>query len=740
MPQFFATTPKGLPELLREELMSFGATSVKMQPTGVTFNGSLEVGYRSCLWTRLANHIYYIILDIELDSQDDLTQQVANIDWIKHLNTNSTFSVSFSGQGLDITHSHYGALKVKDGIVDYFQEKFATRPNIDTLNPDLKIHAHLNRNKLTLSIDLTGYSLHQRGYREGQQGIAPLKENVAAAILLRANWAKIAKDGGTFYDPMCGSATFLIEATMIASDLAPGLAKANNMALNFWLGHDDDIWQELIIEAQLREQKGLKNIPKIYGSDISHKSLDIAIEAIASAGYSDIIEIKQMSIEQGRKWGDWQSGLIVTNPPYGERLGEEDTVKQVYMLLGDFFKLEFEGWKAAVLTCHQELGMYLGLKAKRSHTFHNGAMECKLFRLDIEQELYRQPAMQIAANLPVQLQQLQPELAQSDNAKMVANRIKKNIKNLKSWVKNNQITAYRVYDADIPEYCLAIDIYETQEAGRWVVVAEYKPPKTINPTKAKRRLYEAISILPSVFGVDANKIIFKVREKQKGTDQYEKLDEQKNYFTIVENNSKARVNFTDYLDTGLFLDSREIRQTLASLSTGKTLLNLFCYTATATTQAVAMGCKSSLSLDMSNTYLYWAKHNFMNNNIDEFKHKLQQQDVIKWLDQQATLADKEKAKFDVIFLDPPSFSTSKRMDKTLDIQRDHADLIFKSLSLLTTNGKLVFCTNLRKFKLNTELFKAKYNIENITQKTMPKDFKRNSKIHQVWIFSKLKVL
>lgn len=731
MPQFFATTPQGLPELLREELISFGAEAVKMQPTGATFEGSLEVGYRACLWSRLANHIYLIILDVELDNQEDLTTKVSEIDWTRHLNKNGSFAVSFSGKGMGIDHSHYGALMVKDGIVDYFQDKFTTRPNVDTVYPDLKVHAHLNRNKLTLSIDLTGYSLHQRGYREGEQIRAPLKENVAAAILLRANWAEIAKGGGGFYDPMCGSGTFLIEAVMIASDLAPGLGKANSMALNSWLSHDQQLWQGLIKEAEERERAGLKNLPNIYGSDLSHISLDIAEQAIANAGYSDVIEVKQMSIEQGRKWGDWQTGLIITNPPYGERLGELEDVKLTYMQLGDYFKLEFAGWKAAVLTCHAQLGMYIGLKATRSHDFYNGTMECRLFRLDIQEKYYREPAMQISADLVAQIQRLQPQLAATDNAKMVANRIKKNMKGLKAWVKNNEISAYRVYDADIPEYALAMDVYETQDSGRWVVVAEYAPPKTVNPTKAKRRLYEAISVLPSVFNVDADRIVFKVRSKQKGKDQYEQLDEQKNYFTIVENQTKLRVNFTDYLDTGLFLDHRDVRQLVAKLSQGKTLLNLFCYTATATAQAANQGCKSSLSLDMSKTYLYWAKHNFMNNNVDEIKHQLKQENVIEWLETEATAVGAKK--YDVIFLDPPSFSTSKRMDGTLDIQRDYVDLINKSLSLLTENGKLVFSTNLRKFKLDVQNF-TNYSIENITEKTMPLDFKRNQKIHQVWLF------
>jgi len=733
MCRFFATVPKGLNELLRQELTDLGAVAIKTQPTGATFEGALAVGYRACLWSRLANRIYHIILEADLPNQEALTLAVAALDWYVYFSAEQTFAVSFSGEGLGITHSHYGALKVKDGIVDYFRAAGLARPQVDTDFPDVRIHAHINRNQLTLSLDLVGYSLHQRGYREGEQVSAPLKENVAAAILWRANWPEIARQGGTLYDPMCGSATFLIEGALMAADVAPGLEKAHKMTLTRLLDFDADLWTELTQEAEQRQQLGRQQLPAIYGSDISHKSLDVAENAIAAAGFLEAIEIKQMTIEQGRRWGDWTPGLVVVNPPYGERLEDEETIKPIYLKLGEYLKSEFKGWQAAVLTCHTELGLFLGIKAKRSHDFYNGAMACRLFRFDIEESWFRQPALQPKQDLVAQVLQLQPDLAESDNAKMVANRIRKNLKGLKSWIKQNEVQAYRVYDADIPEYALAIDCYSTLEDGLWVLVAEYAAPKTVNPTLAKRRLYEALSVLPSVFDVPAAKIVFKVRSQQKGLDQYERLDEQKAFYTVVENQTRLRVNFTDYLDTGLFLDHRSVRRKIAQMTTGKRLLNLFCYTASVTAEAAQFGCKSSLSLDMSKTYLYWAKHNFMCNDIDERKHVLQQEDVLKWLE---TATQNPKDLFDVIFLDPPSFSTSKRMDGTLDSQRDHVDLIRKTLKLLTPQGKLVFSTNLRRFKLNLADLAFEGVVENWTKATLPKDFARNPKIHQVWCFSK----
>ncbi len=728
----FATTSGGLSELLREELIALGAKNVKAQPRGVAFEGSKELAYRACLWSRLANRIFITVLEVELDNQEQLTTEVAKHNWFEHMDVCDAFAVSFSGKGMGIDHSHYGALKIKDGMVDYFMAKTDDRPTVDTVNPNLRVHGHLNRNQLTLSIDLVGYSLHQRGYREGQQVKAPLKENIAAALLLRSGWPEIAKQGGSLYDPMCGSGTFLIEAAMMASDAAPGLDKQDRMLLNQWKQHDALLWNRLVDEARARKVAGLQNMPAIYGSDASHKSLDIAEEAILNSGYFKHISVKQMTVEQGRIWSDWKPGLVMSNPPYGERLGEVKEVKRIYTALGNYLKAEFDGWQAAVFTCNPELGMYLGLKAKRSHQFANGPMECKLFRFDVEERFYREPAIKGGADLAEGVRTAYPDLCGTEGAKMFANRLKKNLKPLRKWAKKYEVNAYRVYDADMPEYALSIDYYHTVDGGEWLVVNEYAAPKTVDKTSAKKRLYEALSVLPAVFDIPTSQIVFKVREKQKGSSQYEKLDENKQFFTVVENGVKLRVNFTDYLDTGLFLDHRDVRAYVAERSRRKSLLNLFCYTATLTAQAATLGATSSLSIDMSKTYLYWAKHNLMNNGVDESKHLLKQADVLDWLE---TESENPTQGFDVIFLDPPSFSTSKKMEGTLDIQRDHVTLIQQAMMLLNPGGQLVFSNNLRKFKLDKDALDD-LSIEDITRKTMPRDFERNTKIHQAWVLMK----
>ena len=725
----FATTAGGLSELCREEIMSFGASEVKAQPRGVAFKADIETLYRTCLWSRLANRIFLVVLETKVNSQEELTEKVAQVKWDKHMDAFGSFAVSFSGKGLGIDHTHFGALKIKDGVVDYFRDISNSRPKVDTYNPELQIHGHLNRTELTVSIDLIGYSLHQRGYREGQQVKAPLKENVAAAILMRAGWPEIAKQGGVLYDPMCGSGTFLVEAAMMASDCAPGLAKQSRMLVNKWKQHQAKLWNQLVIEAEQREEEGLRHLPEIFGSDASHRSLDVARDAIYAAGYDDVIEVKQMTVEQGRRWGDWPQGLVVCNPPYGERLGELEEVKDIFQSLGNYLKTEFLGWPAAILTCNSELGMYLGIKAKRSHEFFNGALSCKLLRFEIAEEHFRAPMIKGGADVVSQIEHLAPDLKETDGAKMFANRVRKNLKPLRKWARKNHINAYRVYDADMPEYALSLDWYETEGSGDWLVVNEYAPPKTVDRVKAKKRLHEALSVLPEVFDIAASNIVFKVRERQKGKDQYEKFDQTNNFVTIRENDAEIWVNFHDYLDTGVFLDHRDVRAKVAELAQGKSMLNLFCYTSTASTIAAVKGAEETLSIDMSNTYLNWAKENFKLNSVSPYQHKTLRADVVSWLAEQSRKPEKT---YDVIFMDPPSFSSSKKMEGVLDIQRDHLVLVKQAMNLLKANGVLVFSNNLRKFKLD-KWITNEYRVEDITQSTMPEDFKRNGKIHQVWL-------
>lgn len=703
---FFATAPKGIEPLLADELRSLGAFEVAEGRSGVAFSGPLAIAYRACLWSRLASRVLLPLATFPATSPEELYVGVRAIDWSEHLSTESTLAVDASVSGSKITHSHYAALKIKDAVVDQFRDRTGDRPSVDAERPDVRINLYLLRDTATLSLDLSGDSLHRRGYRD-EGVLAPLKENLAAAILIRAGWPEIAARGGALVDPMCGSGTLLLEGAYMAGDIAPGLLRPHYGFLR-WRGHDAALWQQLMEEAQGRRAAGLARIPTIVGYDADHKAIRAAWANIEQAGLREHIHVERREVAAlVAPSGESAAGLLVVNPPYGERLGEVEALKEVYGTLGDRLKEQFVGWKAAIFTGNVELGKKLGLRAKKMHTLYNGALECKLLHIEVQPENFvdrhRGPS-------PVRL---------SEGATSFANRLRKNLKTLGKWAKQEGISCYRLYDGDIPEYAVAVDLYDG-----WVHVQEYQAPKEIDERKAAQRLREVMAVLPDVLEVPGERIFLKVRKQQKGTEQYGKFGERGQFIEVREGAARLLVNLSDYLDTGLFLDHRPTRLLLGELAAGKRFLNLFAYSGAASVQAALGGAASTLTVDMSQTYLDWAKKNLALNGFSGGNHRLERADCLEWL-------GRAKGEFDLIFLDPPTFSNSKRMEGTFDVQRDHVELLRKTAALLAQDGTLIFSNNNRKFKMDAEAL-PELLIEDITRKTIPKDFERNPRIHNCW--------
>lgn len=709
---FFATAPLGMTDLLAAELSSLGAQQVSETSGGVSFEGDLALAYRACLWSRIANRILLPIAGFEARDTDALYAGAKAVEWLQHLDTGRTFAIDANVSRSGIDHSHYAALRIKDAIVDQLSECTGERPSIDTDRPDVQINAHIKKDRVTLSIDLSGNSLHQRGYRL-EAGPAPLKENLAAAILMRCRWPDIARDKGAFVDPMCGSGTLVIEAAMMAADVAPALHR-DYFGFSGWKGHQQEVWSALKEEARARRKAGLAKIPPLMGFDADRRVLDYARANAARAGLENAVAFSFQKIEDFRH--DFpSSGLVACNPPYGKRLLESGDLQALYQALGRVFVNDFDGWHGAVFTQDGELGRDIGLRSHRQHTLYNGALPCKLIHFDIQSgNLLR------FDRLPATL----PDNELSEAANGFRNRLRKNLKPLRRWAIREHVSCYRLYDADLPDYAVAVDVYADRPGSPepWLCIQEYEAPKSVDARKAKRRLREVRTIVQAELGLEDDHLFFKTRARQKGERQYEKQGESRNFHEVSEGNCRLRVNFEDYLDTGLFLDHRPIRLRIGSESKGKRFLNLFCYTGAATVHAALGGANASLSIDMSKTYLDWAGENLRLNGLDDSAHVLLQADCIKWL-------KSSKEKFDLIFLDPPTFSNSKRMETTLDIQRDHSILIADALRLLTRDGTLYFSTNLRTFKLDDELHNIAV-VEDISQQSIPFDFKRRNNIHR----------
>ncbi len=707
----FATAARNLESLLVEEIRGLGIADAAETRGGVRFAGTLADAYRVCLWSRVANRVLLSLGRCDASDPDALYAGALAIPWEEHLDPGGTFAVQFDGSGPGIRDTRFGALKVKDAIADRFRERLGRRPDVRPERPDLQIHAYLHKGEATLSLDLSGESLHRRGYRE-QGSAAPLKENLAAAILLRAGWADIAADGGVLLDPLCGSGTLPIEGALIAADIAPGLLRRYWGFLG-WRQHNAAEWRGLSQEAGDRRAAGIQRLGSIRGYDRDPRAIRNALANLEQAGLAGRVHFERRELADCTPGREGDQGLLVANPPYGERMGAESGLPRLYALLGEVLRQRFLGWRAAVFTGNPDLGKHMGLRARRFHSLYNGPIDCRLLHFEITPEAF-------VSNRPRAL----PPEERGEGAKMLANRLVKNEKHLSKWRKREGISCYRLYDADLPEYAVAVDVYEGERC--WVNVQEYEAPKSIDPKSARRRLREALGVIPEVLDVPQDQVFFKVRRQQKGAAQYERLAEHRRFFEVGEHGLRFLVNFEDYLDTGLFLDHRDTRRLVGELAAGKRFLNLFAYTGTASVYAASGGAVSTTSVDLSNTYLDWARRNLALNGFSGPQHELIQADCLRWVEQAAG-----RRRFGVVFLDPPSFSTSKRMTATLDVQRDHVALIRATLRLLEPDGVLVFSNNLRRFRMELDAL-SDLVVENITAATLPKDFARNPHIHGCW--------
>jgi len=709
--EIILTCPKGLENLLAVEATTLGLQAARELPASVQGTGNLETAYRLCLWSRLASRVLLVLSRFPVDTVQALYQGVRGVDFAEHLSANGSFLVDFSGQGAGIENSQFGALKVKDAVVDQFRETSGQRPSVDRQQPDVRLHLHLARGQATLAIDLAGQSLHQRGWRL-QQGAAPLKENLAAAVLLRADWPSIAAQGGALADPMCGVATLLIEAALMAADCAPGLNR-EHWGFSAWLSHVPAIWQRLLEEAKQRRAEGLARPPLwIRGYEADPRLLAPARANIERSGMAHWVKVYQGDLSRFAPHPDQgQSGLVVCNPPYGERLGEAKSLGFLYQHLGERLREHCTGWQAAVLTGNPELGKQMGMRSYKQYALYNGALPCKLLRFKVEPEYFYREKTETAevAAAPAVL---------SSGAQMFANRLRKNLKTLGNWAQREGIECYRLYDSDMPEYALALDIYRD-----WLHVQEYAPPASVDKARAETRFAEALSAIQSVLNIAPDKLVVKQRKRQRGSEQYHRRAESGQFIEVTEGAVKLLVNLTDYLDSGLFLDHRPLRLRLAQEAAGKRFLNLFCYTAAASVHAAKGGARSTTSLDMSKTYLDWAARNFARNGLAG-PHHLIQAEVMGWL-------AGERSEYDLIFIDPPTFSNSKRMQGVFDVQRDHVRLIDLAMTRLAKGGVLYFSNNFRRFVLDEGLTQ-RYLVENITAQTLHPDFARNQKIHQAY--------
>ncbi|SKA78031.1 23S rRNA (guanine2445-N2)-methyltransferase / 23S rRNA (guanine2069-N7)-methyltransferase [Thiothrix eikelboomii] len=700
--EWFFACPQFVEPLLAEELSGLGAEQTKIGHSGVQVMGDLRFAYRALIWSRLASRATLQLAYGFGKDQAELSTLIKTIPWAEHLRIDGSFKVRFSGLTDDIRNTQFGAQWVKDQIVDLLRTPEGQRPSISA-NPDLVVSVNVHKGKASIGIDLNQKGLHQRGYRDLDAYYA-LHENLAAAVLIRAGWPELIKAEQPvtcLLDPICGSGEFIIEAALMALDIAPGLLRGATVAQR-WLKHDAQLYGELLSEARERQQVGLAKAERFHfiGCELDKDKLATAKSDWATLGLPAAQWLNQepKQIEFANFQAD--QGLLLSQLPFNAEQ-HALTWRTAYSEFGQAISSLSTQFRGALFAPAAAPLAFTDLFYSKTYRYLNGRDEYQLWTLDKLVQKAR-PTLWIAEDF--------------------ANRIEKNLRKLKGFIQRGHTDAYRIYDADIPEYAVAVDRY-----ADWLHVQEYAPPATIDEKTAQQRLDQVLMTLAEVLKVPANKIVLKQRKRQKGFDQYERQAQVGQSLVVHEHGLRFKVNLSDYLDTGLFLDHRPMRLWMQQHAQGKSVLNLFCYTGAVSVHAAAGGASRVDSVDLSSTYLAWAEDNFQLNHLklNPYNYRTIRANAVEWL-------ANCKQRYDLIFLDPPTFSNSKRMQTVFDVQRDQVSLLQNAMQVLERNGVLVFSNNFRKFKLDP-IIEERYAVEDYRLQSIPEDFQRDMKIHSCWL-------
>ena len=749
--EFFATCPKGFEKLLAQELD--GLRIKKVRPLGgqVAFYGSLADAYRVCLWSRLTSRVILVLDRVGAATSDALYEDLSHIAWEDHIGPHATIAVSAHGTNDQLRNTNFIAVRTKDAIVDRLASKRGSRPMVNTLAPDVTIVVRVSRNRATVGIDLAGEALFKRSLTGGRgpaREFAPLRLDYAAALLYRQ--VQTAASASLFSPDVPlpallfpGAGALAQEAAGMALDVAPGILRAR-WGMTGWAGHDDDAWQDLLVEADERAEKGQERQITLYAADPRPKAKEAVLYTLRAGGLK--ADVQFLAASELLKHAEHFTGIVADL----SWTKEEPTLQgSAYATLG-----LFAGQASTLLTSDtntdtvlratplQTLSVYVGNSIATMRSYPAAIVE------EVEAGASDAPASNSESTSvpagPTVMVNNQPVSVLVPASDQFAARLAKVAKQRAKWARKNDVSCYRVYDADLPDYAVSIDIYKgATKPTTWLQISEYAASKEIDPDLAKRRLLDVLALAPRILGVPSSNVNLRTRTRAKGGSQYSDEgsaadNSRKEMLLIDEGGLLFEVNFASRLDCGIFLDHRdtraEIRELMKSAGPAKSFLNLFAYTGTATCYAADGGALHSTTVDLSKPSLEWAKRNMKRNGFDGEEHEFVQADVLSWI----TEMRHTKNRWNVIFCDVPTFSNSSRMrQSSFDVQRDHAELIIGISRLLTRGGVAIFSCNLRTFKPDVEkIQRAGVEIEDITSETIPEDFSRNQKIHHAYKISR----
>ncbi len=698
--RFIATCAAGLEVLSAAEIKQWGGQEIVQGNGSVQWSGSLESGYRACLWSRFSSRILLTIDEVSVATTDDIYEQARTQNWEDHLGIDNSFAVDGTCvQGGPISHSRFAALRVKDGVVDQFRDKTNLRPDVQVKRPDVRLNIHVGKQKSTLSIDLSGEGLHRRGYRSGA-GQAPLKETLAAAIVALSGY----RGEEPLLDPMCGSGTILIEAALMAGDSAPGLGRSY-FGLTKWRGHDEGLWSQLVSEAITREQEGQhRKWPGLTGYDADSAVIGFARENIRRAGLEGKIKVSQQELLFLK--APASTGHLLCNPPYGERLSETEAVKFLYRCLGNRLQESFQGWKIGLFTMKPEYADLLHIVWKQSHRLRNGPLSCRLYN-------------GIAGSAGSFIWTL-PVSESEGSGEDFANRLKKNFRKIHSWATKNNIECFRLYDRDLPEYNVSVELF-----GKRVFIREFPPPKDMDQAAVQDRFNIVLRVVRSVLGVGRDRVfILRFKRKNKQNDRSQGKKKQPRFYEVAENGCSYLVNFSGSYDAGLVLVQRLARKKIMQQAEAREFLNLFGHTGSASVSAALGGARRTTTVEPSTHYMSWAEKNFSLNGLYPHYHHLVQADCLEWLKEQNSI-------YDLIYAGLHKSTFYSGNERIFDTKKDHGRLIRLVMSRLDPDGLFYFSTSARSFRLDKEL-EENYICRNISDDMVPRDFERHRRLYQFW--------
>ncbi|MBI1247313.1 bifunctional 23S rRNA (guanine(2069)-N(7))-methyltransferase RlmK/23S rRNA (guanine(2445)-N(2))-methyltransferase RlmL [bacterium] len=707
-----ATTAFGIEAVTAKELEHLGYQP-RIDGSGrVRFTGDWTDAMRANLHLRTADRVLIEVAQIPAGDFDALFEGVQLIDWEKWIDAKGAFPVKARSYQSQLTSLPAIQRATKRAIVERLQSAYG--PSLPETGAGYTIEIAIAKDIATLTIDTSGQGLARRGYLDAERH-SPMKPTLAAALVQLSFW----NQDRPLLDPFCGSGIILIEAAMIARKIAPGLLR--DFALIDWPAVDQNVWLDLQEEARAEM---LPSLPEtIIGYDEDASALHLARQQAIAAGVDRDIHFQKQSFVQ--LTSKRQYGCLITSLPYDDHPRARRAQWDFYRGIPDVLR-HLPTWSHFILTAYPEFERAMGQEADRRRKMYLGRTECHFYQYHGPPP--GKPERQRDVTEEETPEKSKPQIVPAfgglddkahEQAQLLKNRLAKRARHLRRWPKRG-IHCYRLYDRDIPEIPLVIDLYHD-----CLHVTDYDRPHDRTPAQYSEWLEHLCQAASEVLEIPAENVFLKHRQRQTGSSQHEKVSDESRILIVEEGGLKFEVNLTDYVDTGLFLDHRNLRNQFRDEAAGKHVLNLFCYTGAFSVYAAAGGAALTTSVDLNANYLDWAGRNFQLNGLSIAKHHFIRSDVMEYLRDQ-----KPGPKFDLAIVDVPTFSNSKRNEEIWDVQHDHVELLQRTLGLMSPGGVVYFSNNFRRFKLD-EAALSDVAIREISKHTVPEDF-RNQRIHRCW--------